>query len=98
MDFFYMGNTTMTLEGAIRNIGSFDEFEQRFTDKLLDVIKREDKLVKYLDIPLQHINGDILKKMNRKGDKDTLSALIDKIRNKIPEITLRTTLITGFPG
>ena len=55
-------------------------------------------MVKYLDIPLQHVNGDILKRMNRKGDKESLSALIDKIRDIIPEITLRTTFITGFPG
>ena len=55
-------------------------------------------LIKYLDIPIQHVNGEILKKMNRKGDKESLSELIDRIRAKIPEITLRTTLITGFPG
>lgn len=73
-------------------------YPDKITDKLLEVIKREDKLIKYLDIPLQHINGDILKRMNRKGDAASLSALIDKIRAKIPEITLRTTLITGFPG
>ncbi len=73
-------------------------YPDKITDELLDVIKREDKLIKYLDIPLQHINGEILKKMNRKGDATSLSALIDKIRAKIPEITLRTTLITGFPG
>ena len=72
-------------------------YPDKITDKLLDVIAREDKLVKYLDIPIQHVNGEILKKMNRKGDKDSLSALIEKIRVKIPEITLRTTLITGFP-
>ena len=73
-------------------------YPDKITDELLDVIKREDKLIKYLDIPLQHINGEILKKMNRKGDAASLSALIDKIRAKIPEITLRTTLITGFPS
>ena len=73
-------------------------YPDRITDKLLDVIAKEEKLIKYLDIPLQHVNGDILKKMNRKGDKESLSKLIDRIRAKIPEITLRTTLITGFPG
>ncbi|MBE6809229.1 MAG: 30S ribosomal protein S12 methylthiotransferase RimO [Ruminococcaceae bacterium] len=73
-------------------------YPDRIKDKLLDVIAKEEKLVKYLDIPIQHVNGEILKKMNRKGDKESLSALIDKIRAKIPEITLRTTLITGFPG
>ncbi len=73
-------------------------YPDKITDKLLDVIASEPKLVKYLDIPLQHINGEILKKMNRKGDKQSLEALITKIRNKIPDITLRTTFITGFPG
>ena len=73
-------------------------YPDRITDELLETIASEEKLVPYLDIPLQHINGEILKRMNRKGDKESLSALIDKIRDKIPEITLRTTFITGFPG
>ncbi len=73
-------------------------YPERITDELLDLISKEEKLVKYLDIPIQHTNGDILKKMNRKGDKNTLSALIKRIRTKIPDITLRTTLITGFPS
>ncbi len=73
-------------------------YPDKITDELLDTIAREPKLVKYLDIPLQHINGEILKKMNRKGDKHSLEALITKIRKNIPNITLRTTFITGFPG
>lgn len=73
-------------------------YPDKIDDKLLDVIKREEKLVRYLDIPIQHVSGEILKRMNRKGDYESLSALIDRIREKIPEITLRTTLITGFPG
>lgn len=73
-------------------------YPDRITEKLLDVIASEEKLVKYLDIPIQHVNGDVLKRMNRKGDYESLSALIDRIREKIPDITLRTTLITGFPG
>lgn len=73
-------------------------YPDKITDKLLETIKNEEKLVKYLDIPLQHVNGEILKRMNRRGDKNTLSALIKKIRETIPGITLRTTLITGFPG
>ena len=56
------------------------------------------KLVKYLDMPIQHCNRNILKRMNRHGDRETLTALIKKIREKIPNVTLRTTLITGFPG
>lgn len=73
-------------------------YPDRITDELLDTVAEEPKLVKYFDIPLQHVNGDILKRMNRKGDRKSISALIDKIREKIPDVTLRTTLITGFPG
>ena len=73
-------------------------YPEKITDKLLDVIKGQEKLVKYLDIPIQHINDDILKKMNRKGDKKSVSDVIDRIRDKIPDVTLRTTLITGFPS
>ena len=54
--------------------------------------------MKYLDIPLQHCDGNVLKKMNRHGDRATLTALIDKIRREIPGIIIRTTLIAGFPG
>lgn len=68
------------------------------TDELIDTIKNEDKILKYLDIPLQHCNEEVLKRMNRKGNKDTLTALINKIRQQIPEITLRTTFIAGFPS
>ena len=73
-------------------------YPEKITDELLEVIASEDKLLKYLDMPIQHVNGEILKKMNRKGDLKSLTALIEKIRAKIPNITLRTTLITGFPG
>lgn len=73
-------------------------YPDRITDELLKVIAEEEKLVKYLDIPLQHIDGEILKRMNRHGDRESISALIDKIRAEIPDITLRTTFITGFPG
>ncbi len=73
-------------------------YPERITDRLIDVIAREDKLVKYLDIPIQHCNGDILKRMNRRGDRESLTALMAKLRDRIPGVTLRTTLITGFPG
>lgn len=73
-------------------------YPERITDELLEVIAREKKLVKYLDIPLQHADGEILKRMNRRGDRESLTALVERIRTKIPEITLRTTFITGFPG
>lgn len=73
-------------------------YPERVTDRLLDVMASERKIVKYMDLPIQHCDGEILKKMNRTGDEQSLRALIAKIRNRIPGITLRTTLITGFPG
>lgn len=73
-------------------------YPERITDELIDVIANREKVVKYLDIPLQHCDGDILKRMNRKGDEQSLRELIAKLRERIPGITLRTTFITGFPG
>ena len=84
------------IEG-LRWIRTLYTYPDKITEELLDVMASEKKLVKYLDIPIQHVNGEILKKMNRKGDKASLEALIENIRKKVPEITLRTTLITGFP-
>lgn len=68
------------------------------TDELLDVIANEPKIVKYMDLPLQHASGRVLKAMNRRGDKESLLKLIAHMREKVPGLILRTTLITGFPG
>lgn len=73
-------------------------YPDRITDELLDVIADEEKIVKYLDIPIQHCCGDVLRRMNRPGDEESLRKTIKHIRERIPGITLRTTLITGFPG
>ncbi len=73
-------------------------YPERITDKLIDTIAEQDKLVKYFDIPIQHCNADILKRMNRCGSRETLTELICKIRARIPNVIIRTTLITGFPG
>ena len=73
-------------------------YPECMTDELIDVIASEDKICKYIDLPLQHADGAILKKMNRSGDEEGLTALIAKIRSKIPNIVIRTTFITGFPG
>lgn len=73
-------------------------YPERITDKLIDTIAEQDKLVKYFDIPIQHCNADILKRMNRCGSRETLTELIGKIRARIPGVIIRTTLITGFPG
>lgn len=73
-------------------------YPESITDELIETIANENKICKYIDIPLQHCDGDVLKKMNRKGDKESLTALIKKIRNKIPDVVVRTTFIVGFPG
>ena len=73
-------------------------YPERITDELLETIASEEKLVKYLEIPIQHCNKDILSRMNRWGSAEELEALFAHIREKIPGVILRTTLITGFPG
>ncbi|MDE6149313.1 MAG: 30S ribosomal protein S12 methylthiotransferase RimO [Ruminococcus sp.] len=73
-------------------------YPERITDELIETIRDEEKLVKYLDIPLQHCSEQVLKRMNRHGDRKTLVDLIAKIRREIPDIIIRTTLIAGFPG
>lgn len=73
-------------------------YPERITDELLDVMAEEEKMVKYLDIPIQHCDDEILKRMNRQSSEAELRDLLARIRSRIPEITLRTTLITGFPG
>ncbi len=73
-------------------------YPDAITDELLAVMAREEKIVKYIDLPLQHCSGPVLRAMNRRGDRASLTALIRKIRAAVPGVILRTTLITGFPG
>ncbi len=73
-------------------------YPDRITDELIDTMAECEKVLHYIDLPLQHADGRILKAMNRTGDRDSLEALIDKIREKMPDVVLRTTFITGFPG
>ncbi len=73
-------------------------YPEGITDELIDVVKNQEKIAKYFDIPIQHISDDILKKMNRKTSKENIENLITKIRKNIPNVTLRTSLIVGFPG
>ncbi len=73
-------------------------YPDAITDGLLEVMAQEEKVLPYIDLPLQHCSGKILRAMNRRGDRDSLAALIEKIRAKVPGVVLRTTLITGFPG
>ena len=73
-------------------------YPERVTDELIDVMANEEKIVKYIDLPLQHCNAEILKSMNRRGSRESLTALLNKIRSRIPGVVLRTTFIAGFPG
>lgn len=73
-------------------------YPDQFDDELIEEIASNDKIVKYLDIPIQHINNSILKRMNRKGTGEEIRSLIKELRQKIPGLVLRTSLITGLPG
>ena len=73
-------------------------YPEGITDELIQVVKNEEKIAKYFDIPIQHISNDVLKKMNRKTSKENIEKLLKKIRKEIPEVALRTSLIVGFPG
>lgn len=73
-------------------------YPERITDELISTIANQEKLVKYLDIPIQHCNSEVLKRMNRTGNKQGLVDLIERIRSRIPGVVLRTTILTGFPG
>ena len=73
-------------------------YPERITDELLDTMAAQPKIMNYIDIPIQHCNGEVLRNMNRRGDRKSLTELITKIRAKMPDVAIRTTLITGFPG
>jgi len=73
-------------------------FPSGFPEDVLDLIKSEPKICNYIDIPLQHINTEILKAMKRGTTFEKTNALLDKFREKVPDMTIRTTLIVGFPG
>ncbi len=72
-------------------------YPESITDELLDVVRKNDKICNYFDIPLQHFSDNILRKMNRKSDSKSIKNIIEKIRKKIPNVILRTTMIVGFP-
>ena len=73
-------------------------YPEGITDELIEVVQKNDKIAKYFDIPIQHISDDVLKRMNRRTSKKQITNLLKKIREKIPNVTLRTSLIVGFPG
>jgi ribosomal protein S12 methylthiotransferase len=73
-------------------------YPEEITDELIETIKSEEKVCNYLDIPIQHASDNILKRMGRRTNRAELTKMIEKLRKEIPDICLRTTLITGFPG
>lgn len=73
-------------------------YPERIDDALIDEIANNEKIVKYMDIPLQHCSKNVLRRMNRHGDRDSITELLNKIRKRIDGVTIRTTFIAGFPG
>ena len=73
-------------------------YPEGITDELIETVKNNEKICKYFDIPIQHISNEILKKMNRQTNKEQIESLIEKIRQEIPNVILRTSVIVGFPG
>ena len=73
-------------------------YPDSITDELIDTMAREEKILNYIDLPLQHCNSEILHRMHRRGNRESLTALLKKMREKIPNVIFRSTFITGFPG
>ena len=73
-------------------------YPETITDELIKVVKEEEKICKYFDIPIQHISDSVLKRMNRKSDSKSIEKLIQKLRKEIPDVVIRTTVMVGFPG
>lgn len=96
-----------SLANLIREISKIEElkwirvlylYPDHFTDDLIEEFKNNDKLVNYVDMPLQHISDDVLKNMNRKTSKDHIIKTLKNLRKSVPDIVIRTTFIVGFPG
>lgn len=82
----------------LRWIRPFYLYPQQVTDELLDLYAGEEKITKYIDMPLQHINDRMLKRMHRLGDHAAIDRLVERIRTRVPGLTFRTAFIVGFPG
>jgi len=83
---------------GVKQIRLLYAYPEKITDELIETMANQPKIVKYLDIPFQHVSENVLKRMNRPGNKESALALVKKLRSRIPGIILRTTLMTGFPG
>ena len=73
-------------------------YPETITDELIQVVKKEEKICKYFDIPIQHISNKVLKRMNRHTSKQDIEEIVQKLKKEIPNVIIRTTLIVGFPG
>ena len=73
-------------------------YPEEITDELIETMRVEDKILPYIDMPIQHCSNTVLKRMGRRHTKETLICVINKLREAMPDIAIRTTLITGFPG
>ena len=98
---------TYALDSLIAAVSEIDGIEwirvlycypDRITDGLIEEFKNNDKLVKYIDMPIQHINDDILKRMNRRDTSESIKNVVAKLRANVPDIVIRSTVIVGFPG
>ena len=98
---------TYALDSLISELSSIEGIEwirvlycypDRITDGLINEFKNNEKLLKYIDMPIQHINDDVLKRMNRRDTSESIKNTIKKLRDEVPEIVLRSTVIVGFPG
>ena len=83
---------------GIRWIRFLYAYPESITDELIEVVKNNEKICNYFDIPIQHFSDKVLKRMNRKSDSHTIEDLINKLRLEIPDVIIRTTMIVGFPG
>jgi ribosomal protein S12 methylthiotransferase len=83
---------------ALRWIRPFYLYPQQVTDELLELYAGEERIAKYIDMPLQHINSAMLKRMHRLGDRRAIETLVERMRTRIPGVTFRTAFIVGFPG
>lgn len=88
----------LCLIGGVEWIRLMYCYEERITDELIDVISSEPKVCKYIDIPLQHASDDVLRRMGRRSSRAHIGATLAKLRSRVPQIAVRTTFMTGFPG
>lgn len=86
------------LDGPFKWIRFLYAYPESITDELIEVVKNNDKICNYFDIPLQHFSDKVLKRMNRKSDSKSIEDLMRKLRREIPDVIIRTTMIVGFPG